>query len=303
MSMPPTIPLGIEGLTTSDGPPGGSLPTVTSDVAEARGHLDRWGYCLLGGALSPEDLAAARRRLVEQAAGEAAAGIATFDDGAAVSRRGAKGANQRLRNLMNKGREFQRLALRPGVTDLLEHVLGERFLMTSYSANITAPGCPDQALHQDQGYVTRPYPAYPIVTNVVWTLDDVNATNGGTRVVPGSHLWDEPLPESNSPMAVTLEAPAGTAILVDGRTYHGAGANQSEARRHVLLVNYCRAWVRQQDNPFLGLAPDVEADLSPDLRRLMGFKTWGTLGSVGDPGAVDDEGFVRRPAHLVGRLS
>ena len=113
-------------------------------------------------------------------------------------------------------------------------------------------------------------------------------------MVPGSHLWDHSL-EDHDPADVRTAgavAPAGTAMVVEGRTWHQAGANRSDHRRHVLLNNFCRAWVRQQENPFLGLAPDVEAALSPEMRKLLGFKTWGTLGHVVEDAAIDADGFV-----------
>ncbi|MGD9701560.1 MAG: phytanoyl-CoA dioxygenase family protein [Acidimicrobiia bacterium] len=279
-----------------------TLPQPTDDLEQARRDVDRWGYCLVAGALPPEQLQRIRARLVEQAAAEERLGVATFDSGYHPSKPEGAGMNQRVNGLVNKGEEFHEVALNPRIAGLLEYLLGPRFLLTSFTANITAPGCELQMLHQDQGYVNWPQPKYPIVTQVIWMLDDVTEHNGGTHVVPGSHLWEHPLTDPDTQTAI-LEAPAGTAAIVEGRCWHGAGANQSDRHRHVLLSNYCRAWVRQQENPFLGLAPEVEASLSKDMRRLLGFKTWGTLGGPIQRQAVDSEGFVSRPDRFVTRLA
>lgn len=281
------------------------LPRPTTDLDRAAGDLDDWGYCMLADALSSEQLARVRTRLVEQAEAEAAAGLGRFDTGRFPDKNEGRGVNQRVNGLVNKGVEFHEIALHADVGRLLEHSLGPRYLMTSFSANITAPGCELQDLHTDQGYVTRPFPAYPIVTNVVWMLDDVDDVNGGTRVVPGSHLWDHSLEEHDPADVRTVGAvaAAGTAMIVEGRTWHQAGANRSDHRRHVLLNNFCRAWVRQQENPFLGLAPDVEASLSPGMRKLLGFKTWGTLGHVVEDAAIDTDGFVSRPRNFTTRMA
>lgn len=277
------------------------LPAPTTELGPAMRDLDEWGYCLLAEALTTEQVGAVRNRVVEQAAAEAASGVAKFDTGRHPSKHEGHGVNQRIASLVNKGTIFHELALHPQVALLLEHVLGPRFLLTSFTANITAPGCELQDLHTDQGYVTRPFPAYPIVTNVVWMLDDVDDVNGGTRVVPRSHWWDHDLESQDTP-TVGAVAPAGTAMVVEGRTWHQAGANRSDRKRHVLLSNYCRAWVRQQENPFLAVAPEVEATLSPDMRRLLGWKTWGTLGHIGEPGTTDEQGYVHRPSHYTTQL-
>lgn len=270
------------------------LPAPTRDLEQAKRDLDEWGYCFLAEALSPEQVARARTRIVEQAAAEVELGVARFDTGKHPSKYEGYGVNQRIPSLLNKGQVFHELAVHPEVAVLLEHALGPRYLLSSFTANITSPGCELQDLHTDQGYVTRPFPRYPIVTNVVWMLDDVDDVNGGTRVVPRSHLWEHDLPSQDVP-TVGAVTPAGTALVVEGRTWHQAGANRSDRRRHVLLSNYCRAWVRQQENPFLALAPAVEASLTPEMRRLLGWKTWGTLGHIGEPGTTDEHGFVHRP--------
>ena len=57
------------------------LPRPTTDLAQAERDLDDWGYCILADALSPEQLARVRTRLVEQAEAEAAAGLGRFDTG------------------------------------------------------------------------------------------------------------------------------------------------------------------------------------------------------------------------------
>lgn len=279
---------------------GRALPRPSRDLAQVESDLDTWGYGLVAGALDGGLLERARTRLLEQAAAEATAGIGRFDTGAHPSKYEGQGVNQRVSSLVNKGAIFHELASHPALGEVLQHVLGERFLLTSFTANITSPGCLPQSLHQDQGYVNRPQPAYAIVANVAWMLDDVDEVNGGTRVIPGSHLWDSAIGDRTY-TEVSTTAPAGTALVIDGRTWHAAGENNSRSRRHVLLSNFCRVWVRQQENPFLAVAPEVEAELTPRMRRLLGWRTWGTLGGVGEPGAVVD-GFVRRPQRYTTQL-
>jgi ectoine hydroxylase-related dioxygenase (phytanoyl-CoA dioxygenase family) len=280
------------------------MPTATTDVADALHDIETWGYCLLRDVLSPEEVAAVRERLVEQARGEAAAGLGRFDSGYEASRHNrSPGPNQRVVNLLNKGDVFHLVPVKPRALEVMQHVLGERFLLSSYTANIAGPGGALMELHQDQGYVPFPQPAYSIVANIAWFLDDVTEFNGGTRIVPKSHLLTQPLERGQRPDTIAAEGPAGTALVIPGKVWHGTGQNRSEQNRHVLLTNYCRVFVRQQENPFLGLAPDVQEHLSPELRRLLGYKTWGTLGGV-ETGLQysDADGYVSRPKSFVRQL-
>lgn len=269
------------------------VPELTADLDRARADLDRFGFCRIADALAPAEVARLRAGTVEQAAAELEAGVGYLDSG---------GANQRIWNLLNKGEEFLELAVHPLALDVMGHLLGARFLLSSLTANFAGPGGEPMVLHQDEGFIPFPQPAYPLVANIAWLLDDVTDANGGTRFVPGSHLWERPLDDVTGHPTVAAEGPAGTAIVFDGRIWHGTGANRTDARRHVLLAYYCRPFVRQQENPFLSMSPDVEANLAPAVRRLLGYKIWGTLGGVEGPHNAGADGFVRRPETPIGRL-
>lgn len=258
--------------------------SATGDLELARRDLDALGCCAVPGVLGRQDLADVRRRVVEQAAAEAEAGLAYFDSG---------GANQRVWNLMNKGDIFHQLVVHPVALALVGSLLGDRFLVSSLTANIAGPGGEAQPLHQDQGYVPPPHPG-ALVANVAWCLDDVHDANGGTRFVPTSHRWKAG-PAPDPAMTVAAECPAGGVVVFDGRIFHGTGANRTGSPRHVVLAYYCRPFIRQQENVFLSLAPEVEARLSEPVRRLLGFEVWGGLGVVEGPRGVDATGLVGRP--------
>ncbi|HEX4742046.1 MAG TPA: phytanoyl-CoA dioxygenase family protein [Caulobacteraceae bacterium] len=263
------------------------LPEATENLDRARSDLDAHGYCVIPGVLSRAEVAGLKARLVEQAEGERARGVA-FHDG------GAGRPNQRVWMLLNKGRVFRDLMLHPMVDALIGHLLGPDFLVSSFTANIAHPGGERMVLHTDQGYVGFWTPR-PVVANIAWMLDDFSDANGATRLVPGSHLDSSATPRSSSYVpdqpanmptqedTIAAEGPAGSILCFDGRLWHGAGANRTDQPRHALLSYHCRPFVRQQENFTLGLDPAIRDSERPTLLNRLGFATWAGLGRVESP--------------------
>jgi ectoine hydroxylase-related dioxygenase (phytanoyl-CoA dioxygenase family) len=263
------------------------LIAAAPDLDQARRELDEHGYCVVPDVLGSAEIAALKARLVEQAAGERARGVA-FHDG------GPKLPNQRVWNLLNKGQVFRDLMLHPIIDALMGHLLGPDFLVSSFTANIAHPGGEPMVLHTDQGYVGFWTPQ-PVVANIAWMLDDFTDANGGTRLAPGSHLNQDATPRSsqhaperpaNMPTlddTIGAEGRAGSVLCFDGRIWHGTGANRTQGSRHALLSYHCRPFVRQQENMMLALDPAIVAAERPALLNRLGFAPWAGLGRVENP--------------------
>ena len=269
------------------------LPKPTADWARAKADLDTFGYCLVKDALTPAKTAALRRRLRDQADGEKAAGVATFDGGPG-------GPNQRVWALVNKGQEFIDLLDEPIIDAFVPDLLGDHSIIFSYSANIAGPGGRPQMLHYDQISVQPPVPDVMIGLNIAFFLDDVTDANGGTRIVPCSgQKGMAPDDPSSIEGTIAAEGPAGTALLWDSRVWHGTGPNRTDGLRHVILLYFNRHFMRAQENWALSLRDDVKATLSDRVKTMLGFRVTNTLGGVEGP---REGALTERPANPIGRL-
>jgi ectoine hydroxylase-related dioxygenase (phytanoyl-CoA dioxygenase family) len=267
---------------------------VPYDLARSAAHLDQakqeidsQGYCIVENVLSRSEVSALKTRLEEQAEGERARGV-DFHDG------GPSRPNQRIWMLLNKGRVFRDLVLHPIVDALMGHLLGADYLLSSLTANIASPGGEPMVLHTDQGYVGFWTPK-PVVANIAWMLDDFTEANGGTRLVPKSHLDRNATPRSSSFVpdqpanmpkpedTIGAEGRAGSILCFDGRVWHGTGANKTDRPRRALLSYHCRPFVRQQENFVLGLLPTIRDSERPALLNRLGFAVWAGLGRVENP--------------------
>lgn len=281
----PDRPGGPDRAETGDRPGPRGAPAPTTDLDRAQADLAEHGYCLVAEALSAGQLAAVRQALVRAAAEDVADGHATIDSG---------GANQRVWQLLNRGPEFRQLAQHPVALELMGRLLGghvprhvgglpddlPNLLLSNIAANIAGPGGEPQYIHADQVFVPLPWPPYPLTASVMWMLDDFTADNGATRVVPGTHTTGRNPDRGAHAQAVPVEAAAGTALIFDGRVWHGTGANTTDARRHGILAYYSVPWLRQQENSTVSVNGEVLAAMSPVLRRLVGFDPYAFYGMI-----------------------
>jgi ectoine hydroxylase-related dioxygenase (phytanoyl-CoA dioxygenase family) len=258
-----------------------TLPAATRDPAEIRADLDEYGVAIVPDILSPEQLAEARQRLLEQCAGERAAGVATSNSGPLQP----DGPIQYVWGLIHKGQVFRDLVLHPVALDLVRHVLGPDILLFSYTGNAIGPGAPGGGAHTDQIYLPAETP-WAVVCNVIYMLDDFTEENGATLVVPGSHRrsLNDLNAESFAEGAVSATRRAGSAIVMESRIWHSIGVNKTSSDgRHGILTAYCKPFLRTQSNWVHTTPPDLVASFSPELQQLLGYHGWRSLGGLQGP--------------------
>ena len=153
------------------------------------------------------------------------------------------------------------------------------------------PDEPAQSVHRDQwAFDFFPFPTgYAVQCNTLWAMTDFTAVNGATRVIPGSH-WFEDKQRFEEADTVPAEMARGSVLFYTGALYHGGGANRSEAVRIGVNITYARAWLRQEENQYLSVPPEIARTLDDDLLRLMGYArgayALGYVDDLRDPLAV-----------------
>ncbi|WP_281825140.1 phytanoyl-CoA dioxygenase family protein [Jannaschia rubra] len=241
--------------------------------------LNGGGAVRLTGLFAPEDIAEARRTVMEHS--DRDAGKVTHFQGAAEAE-GALALQRRVWNLLAKGEVFARMAAHPALMDILRRFLGTEFIMGSIAANRILPGGPGQEPHVDYPYwdfhapETHPVglnASFPMNAQVSVILDPFTVESGATAYVPGSqrHLRYPTEADDFHARAERMTGEPGDVALFFGAAWHCAMPNRSDHDRSAILIQYLPKWVKPMEDMPAALPPDVIEGASPDLRQLLGL--------------------------------
>jgi len=196
---------------------------------------------------------------------------ASANDGDWLGRR-----TKRLHGLLPKSEAIRENVCNPVILACVDRLLlswCDKYQLGSCSIAAIGPGEAAQELHRDDLMYPTQHPSERIMhCTTFWALTDFTEANGATRVIPGSHLWDddrEPSPDETVP----AEMPKGSVLLYNAATYHGGGANRTEEEwRWALYTSYNLGWLKQEEQQFLVNPPEIARHYSERLQRLVGYQ-------------------------------
>ena len=186
---------------------------------------------------------------------------------------------ERVYTLVGRGKVFERVTEDARVLALIDRFLLPGYLLTASQAICIYPGETAQGVHTDDGFYRLARPRPPASISLIAAVDAFTAENGGTQIIPGSHLWsDAEIAAHRESDLIDLlrpvEMPAGACIIFQATMLHQGGANRSAAPRLAFTNQYCQPWGRTQENFFLGVPREIVKGMSPRLQRLLGYDIW-----------------------------
>jgi ectoine hydroxylase-related dioxygenase (phytanoyl-CoA dioxygenase family) len=217
------------------------------------------------------------RELADAVAGELRPG---FDQDGTKSQNDFNGYKTlRISSILARSRQSAELIAHPRILEvadavLLPHCINYR--IGSCTGIEIWPGEGPQRLHRDDGIYPIRITGLEWQISANWALNDFTIENGGTRVVPGSHLWKE----RNTPLeeeTVQTVMPKGSVLIYLGSVWHGGGANRTNRARMGLVNTYSLGWLRQEENHYLSIPPEIAAGYPEQVRRLMGYQGHGRM--------------------------
>jgi ectoine hydroxylase-related dioxygenase (phytanoyl-CoA dioxygenase family) len=248
---------------------------ATATSAEVAAAIDADGACVVDHLVDPALLDEVRDEL------------APFLDATPLGPDDFSGrATRRTGALVARSQTSRQLLQHPLVLGAVDEVLEDS---TSFHVHLTqviaiGPGQGAQPLHRDQwAFDFFPFPTgFDVQCNTIWAMTDFTEENGATRVVPGSHRWEDKQRLSLED-SVPAEMAKGSVLVYTGSVYHGGGENRTDQVRMGVNLTYARSWLRQEENQYLSVPLEVAKTLDTDLLRLLGYQRGAyALGYVDD---------------------
>ncbi len=141
------------------------------------------------------------------------------------------------------------------------------------------PGEPAQMLHRDADnwwqFVRATWPKTREITlSAMIGLEPVTEELGATRVVPGSHKWED-LNLYEDVESVPAELGPGDALIYSGNVLHGGGANLTSDRwRRAMHLSFVVGWLTPEEASAIDYTTEQLATESPRVQRLLGHRSY-----------------------------
>jgi ectoine hydroxylase-related dioxygenase (phytanoyl-CoA dioxygenase family) len=287
-----------------------SLSKEEANVESVSARLEKYGVCVVRNFLSPEEVSKVRNELDPIFE-------AKKDDPRLFPKE-----TIRVTGAVSKSPTFVREVLaHPLNVEVSEKFLAKKNafwigenINIGYSPSIVSssigfrvgPGAPAQAIHRDdhsEHNINSAVEAYKYgrdtQVGISVALSNVTKENGGTRFIPGSHLWDhlrKPRVDEQCMHIDGLEE--GDAFFMLGSVFHGAGTNVTADQYRTLLILFmCSATSRQKENIYLTTPIDYWKQFNVEELRLLGLsmsEPFSGMLELQDPTVALRPGYIRR---------
>ncbi|KAK2788911.1 hypothetical protein FQN52_006444 [Onygenales sp. PD_12] len=216
------------------------LPEDPIDRANVE-HVLRYGYVILENCFTENEANEAKAEIDRLSGKTPHPGRNAFE--------GFK--TNRIYSLLNKTRVFDKFAILPRVLALNDYFLDPGYNITSFHTIQINPGEQSQDMHH--------------------AFDDFTATNGATRLIPGSHTWGAEV-KGKYEDTIPMECSSGSAVYFIGTMWHCGGANNSNMPRKSATVQYCQPYIRPIENQILAVDPRKLPEIPPRIVEMMGYR-------------------------------
>ena len=169
--------------------------------------------------------------------------------------------------------EFLQVMLDRGlIKDLEDNYFKRDCILNSFTALNNVPS-ESQMFHKK---VHRDISGYsgstPILLNMLIMVHDFTIENGGTLILPKSHLKEEePSEEYWKENSINMTGKAGDIIIWNSNVYHASGINKTQNDRIAIPITLSLPYYKQLLDYPRAIGLKRQSDFNNDIQRLLGY--------------------------------
>lgn len=174
--------------------------------------------------------------------------------------------SNRIGNLLNKGKEFIKLTTIPRVLSCVDYLFKDKFKLSAASLREPTKNHGMQKIHVDWAPRQNLSEGFNCMTCYI-AIDEVNESNGGVSVIPGSHnILDYPQEyidiNKKHPKEINVDLKSGEILILNSLIWHRGNINLSGKRRRTIFIEYRNRNLPQGLNQQLYLSDKVKNSLT-----------------------------------------
>ena len=173
------------------------------------------------------------------------------------------------------------------IVDLNSNFFGSKSILNSISAINNLPNNQNftSLVHRDIRFFSG---LFPIMLNLLIMVDDFSKLNGGTLLLPNSHLLkDKPTDFYFSSNSIQITGNKGDLLIFDSNLWHASAQNLSSLNRRAIPLTISRSFVKQLFDYPKALGHSDNLHLSQDIQQFLGY--YSRVPSTLDEWYVSDE--------------
>ncbi len=161
---------------------------------------------------------------------------------------------------------YEKVAMNEQVLALVTLLIGRGCLLDRMYSLFRHSNTPPLPLHTETGHMS-PFPSFPTLASITWCLTDFKGVyDGATCYVPGTHRFNRRPTKREGyaglAHARSVNAPAGSVLIHNGATWHGAPTRQAEGIRVSVNMFYIKGNLPQSEG-YRGREPEGVLERNP----------------------------------------
>lgn len=154
---------------------------------------------------------------------------------------------------------------------LRESFFNSKCILNSFSALDNIPNQPNFSaiVHRDLRFYSRDF---PIMVNCLVMVDEFTKENGGTYLLPYSHLEErKPSDEEFFKNAIQAVGKPGSILIFNSNVWHASAPNKTNQNRRAIPITVSKSFMKQLLDYPRAIGYDKMNEFSEDIQQILGY--------------------------------